>query len=438
MPTNQMILYKANIVHTPTPNAFEVLHAGFIAVGDDGRIEGIYNSFPTHLQGAEVTDFGDKLLIPAMNDLHLHAPQFCNMGKALDLQLLEWLQKYTFPEESRFADIKYADAVYQHFVHVLWKNGTMRSAIFATIHPEATTLLADKLASCGLGAMIGLVGMNRNCPEYLSNTTEQVIDGTLRLMKHLENNPLVHPIITPRFVPSCTDEMLDALGALAAKYNLPVQSHLSENTNEVDWVKELEPESKNYGDAYYRHGLFGHTPTLMAHCCYTDGEELELLRNQGVYVVHCPTSNCNIASGMAHIRHFLDYGVNVALGSDISGGHTMSMFSVIKYTLQVSKLIHAQTEGKEHFLSLSEAFWLATKSGGSFFGKVGSFEKGYEFDALVIDDNHGILSTTCHSASSCPETDITERLERFIYLGDDRNITHRFCCGKEVAEPLTT
>lgn len=420
-----MKLYKANILHTPSPDSFEVLPAGYVAVNDDGIVEGTYSSLPAHLADAEIVDFGNRLLIPAMNDLHLHAPQFCNMGKALDLQLLEWLQTYTFPEEARFADTDYANRIYQQFVHELWKYGTMRSVIFATIHPESTIILADKLTENGLGAMVGLVGMNRNCPDYLSNTTEEVVENTRRLIQHLQGNPLVHPIVTPRFVPSCSDEMLDALGTLAVENNIPVQSHLSENTSEIAWVKELEPESANYGDAYYRHGLFGQTPTLMAHCCYTDGAELELMRNQGVYAVHCPTSNCNIASGMAHIRHLLDNGVKVALGSDISGGHTMSMFSVIRYTLQVSKLVHAQTEGREHFLSFSEAFWLATKSGGSFFGNVGSFEKGYDFDALVIDDN-SFLS---------PHQDLPTRLERIIYLGDERNITHRFCQGKELAEP---
>lgn len=420
-----MKLYKANILHTPSPDSFEVLPAGYVAVNDDGIVEGTYSSLPAHLADAEIVDFGNKLLIPAMNDLHLHAPQFCNMGKALDLQLLEWLQTYTFPEEARFADTDYANRVYQQFVHELWKYGTMRSVIFATIHPEATIILADKLTENGLGAMVGLVGMNRNCPDYLSNTAEEVVENTRRLIHHLQGNPLVHPIVTPRFVPSCSDEMLDALGTLAVENNIPVQSHLSENTSEIAWVKELEPESANYGDAYYRHGLFGQTPTLMAHCCYTDGAELELMRNQGVYAVHCPTSNCNIASGMAHIRHLLDNGVKVALGSDISGGHTMSMFSVIRYTLQVSKLVHAQTEGREHFLSFCEAFWLATKSGGSFFGNVGSFEKGYDFDALVIDD----------SSFLSPHQDLPTRLERIIYLGDERNITHRFCQGKELAEP---
>ena len=290
-------------------------------------------------------------------------------------------------------------------------------------------LLARLISDSGMGALVGLVGMNRNCPEYLQNTTSTFMDDMRQLMEELKDNPKVKPIITPRFVPTCTDDMLDAMGKLAQEYNMPVQSHLSENPSEVEWVKQLQPESANYGDAYYRHGLFGQTPTLMAHCVYTDGDELELMARQGVVAVHCPTSNSNLASGMARIRHLMDGGVKVALGSDISGGNTMSMMAVMQHAMQVSKLVHANTQGKEQFLSLSEVLWLATKSGGSFFGKVGSFEPGYEFDALVIDDS---------ALAACGKYTLAQRLERFVYLGSSANITHRYCAGKELSEPEIT
>jgi guanine deaminase len=225
--------------------------------------------------------------------------------------------------------------------------------------------------------------------------------------------------------------MLHACGELAAKYQLPVQSHLSENKDEIALVQLLEKESSCYGDAYDHYGLFGQTPTVMAHCVWTEGEELELMKRRGVMVAHCPTSNFNVASGMAPIRKFLDEGLQVGLGSDISGGHDLSIFRMMVYAIQVSK-IHYQRQreqlssgSKARFITLSEAFWLATKSAGSFFGRVGTFEPGYAFDALVIDDsdlNHDHYS-------------LLERLERYIYLGDDRQIMHRFCQGKEIAEP---
>ena len=425
-----MRIYRANIIYTPTPQKLAIIPHGYVVVKSNGLIEGIYTELPENIDWRrQVMDFGDKLLIPAFNDLHVHAPQYRNMGLALDLELLPWLNTYTFPEETKYANPDYARRLYRRFVHELWMQGTMRSAVFGTIHPESTRILADLFIQAGMGAYVGLVGMNRNSPETLQNTTEEVMDGLRMLKAHLdEHSPsgLVQPIITPRFIPSCSDGMLRALGAYAAETGLPVQSHLSENRSEIDWVKELEPDSTCYGDAYNKYGLFGQTPTLMAHCCFTDGEELELMKRNGVYVVHCPMSNSNLSSGMAPIRKFLNEGIHVALGTDVSAGHHMSMLRVMQYAIQVSKLNYSQTRGEMPFLSLSEVFYLATKGGGSFFGKVGSFEPGYEFDALLIDDRY--LNFDNYT--------LEQRLERYIYLGDDRDIKRRFCRGVELTEPV--
>ncbi len=417
-------VYKAHILYTKERSCFEVLENGYIAVDDNGRVIGVATDLASlGCEDAEVTDFGDRLLIPAMNDLHVHAPQYRNQGIAMDLELLPWLQSYTFPEEMKYADTGYAERMYRRFVRDLWRFGTMRACVFATIHTESTRVLMRLFQEAGMGALVGKVGMNRNCPEGLTEQVEEMVRGYEELAND-ECPPLVRTIITPRFIPSCTPEMLRACGELAVKYQLPVQSHLSENKDEIAWVQELEPESSCYGDAYDRYGLFGQTPTVMAHCVWSDGEEVELMKRRGVMVAHCPTSNFNVASGMAPIRHFLDEGLHVGLGSDISGGHDLSIFRMMVYAIQVSKM-HYQQNHELPFLTLSETFWMATKSAGSFFGRVGSFEPGYEFDALVIDDsdlNHDNYS-------------LLERLERYIYLGDDRQITHRFCCGKAITEP---
>ncbi|MBR6867243.1 MAG: amidohydrolase family protein [Prevotella sp.] len=417
-------IYKAQILYTKERHRFEVLENGYVAVGDDGRVTGVATDLASlDTEGAEVVDLGDRLLIPAMNDLHVHASQYRNQGIAMDLELLPWLQNYTFPEETKYADTAYAERMYRRFVRDLWRFGTMRSCVFATSHTESTRLLMHLYREAGMGALVGKVAMNRNCPEALAESVDDMVAGYESLMADAAS-PLVRPIITPRFVPTCTPDMLRACGQLAAKYGLPVQSHLSENKDEIAWVAELEPESTSYGDAYDRYGLFGQTPTVMAHCVWTDGDELELMKRRDVMVAHCPTSNFNVASGMAPIRRFLDEGLRVGLGSDISGGHDLNIFRMMVYAIQVSKM-HYQQNHERAFLTLSEAFWIATKAGGSFFGRVGSFEPGYEFDALVINDSD--LNSDNYS--------LLHRLERYIYLGDDRQIERRFCQGKEIAEP---
>ena len=420
-------IYKAHIIYTKEQNRFEVLENGYVAVSADGHVKGVATDLAALAdEEAEVIDFGDRLLIPAMNDLHVHASQYRNQGIAMDLELLPWLQNYTFPEEVKYADTAYAERMYRRFVHDLWRFGTMRACVFATTHTESTRLLMRLFREAGMGALVGKVAMNRNCPEGLKESVKEMVQGYETLIEEWRRSEdsLVRPIITPRFIPSCTPEMLHACGHLAAKYQLPVQSHLSENKDEIAWVQSLEKESTCYGDAYDRYGLFGQTPTVMAHCVWTAEKELALKKHRKVVVAHCPTSNFNVASGMAPIRKFLDEGLKVGLGSDISGGHDLSIFRMMVYAIQVSKM-HYQKNHHRPFLSLSEAFWLATKSAGSFFGRVGSFEPGYEFDALVIDDSD--LNFDNYS--------LLERLERYIYLGDDRQIVHRFCRGKIIKEP---
>ena len=431
-----MKIYKAHILYTKDKDHFEVLENGYVAVDTDGRVTGVATDLAS-LGGnvsqrcnAELIDFGDRLLIPAMNDLHVHAAQYRNQGIAMDLELMEWLQAYTFPEEMKYADTAYAERMYRRFVHDLWRVGTMRTCTFAAIHTESTRLLMKLFREAGMGALVGKVAMNRNCPEGLSEPVEETVKGYESLIEETFQEtlssvpypPLVRPIITPRFIPSCTPEMLRACGELAAKYRLPVQSHLSENRDEIAMVQKLE--GTWYGDAYNRYGLFGQTPTVMAHCVFTEEEEMQLMKRNDVMAAHCPTSNLNVTTGIAPVRQFLNEGVRVGLGSDISGGHNLSIFQVMVYAIQLSKAYYQQ-HPERPYLTLSEAFWMATKCGGSFFGKVGSFEPGYEFDALVIDDrdlNHDNYS-------------LLERLERYVYLGDDRQIVHRFCRGNEIVEP---
>ena len=256
-------VYKAHILFTKEKDHFEVLENGYVLV-EDGIVKGVSSNLrELDYQGAKVTDFGNKLLIPAMNDMHVHAPQVHNQGVAMDLELLPWLQNYTFPEESKYADVAYAERMYRRFIHTQWLFGTMRSVVFATVHTDSTRKLMHLYQEAGMGAMVGKVAMNRNCPDALCEDVDAYVEGQESLIAeanwpspsgrraepsslftlHSSLPPLVRPIITPRFVPSCTPELLKACGELADKYQLPVQSHLSENVSEIAWVAELEPES---------------------------------------------------------------------------------------------------------------------------------------------------------------------------------------------------
>ncbi|AHM57448.1 guanine deaminase GuaD [Peptoclostridium acidaminophilum DSM 3953] len=423
--SNSIKIIKGNIIFTSVPEGFNITEQGFLVMRD-GKVEGVYESLPDIYSGIEITDYGDKLIIPGMNDLHCHAPQFRNLGMAMDRELLPWLENYTFPEESRFKDKEYARSVYSAFIREIWKQGTTRIAVYSTVHKSAALQLMELFEKSGLGAYVGKVNMDRNCPDSIRESAEGSLADTRELLEaSAGKDSLVRPIITPRFVPSCSARLLEGLGELAVEYFAPVQSHLSENKGEIEWVKELHPDSSCYGDVYDKYKLFGQTPTLMAHCVYSDEQERELMRSRGVIAVHCPTSNMNVGSGMMPVRTFLDEGIRVALGSDISGGHTCSIFKTMVYAIQISKLLWAESGKQISFLSNSETFYMATKGGGSFFGNVGSFEKGYDFDALVIDDSE--LSTLGYT--------IEQRLERFIYVGDDRHILHRYVQGKLIEEP---
>ena len=418
-------IYKGNILFTKIKDKFEIIENGFIIV-KNGKILDLYKNLPSEYQNFEVIDFSDNLIIPGMNDLHCHAPQFRNLGMAMDKELIPWLDNYTFPEEGKFKSIEYSDKVYKNFIKEVWRHGTTRIAVFATVHKDSSIRLMDLFKQSGLGALVGKVNMNINCTyDLLENTEKSISDTEYILENYYNDDELVNPIITPRFIPSCNSELLKSLGDLAVKYNVPTQSHLSENLGEIDWVKQLQPESEFYGDAYNRFNLFGQTKTLMAHCVYSCDKELELMKKNNVFAVHCPNSNLNLGSGIMPVRKFLDNGINIVLGSDISGGHDLSIFKVMVNAIQCSKLLWVNSNKQVDFLTLSEAFYMATKGGGSFFGKVGSFEKNYDFDALILDDSN--LNPESYS--------LIERLERFIYIGDDRNIIHRYVRGEEISDP---
>jgi guanine deaminase len=285
----------------------------------------------------------------------------------------------------------------------------------------------------GLVSFVGKVNMDREASEAL---TEQSADisayttfGWINAVKDKFKN--TKPILTPRFIPCCTDKLMEELREIQMAYGIPVQSHLSESKGEIEFVKFLRPEDPFYGDSYNDYDLFGKNDdidtdvkTVMAHCVWSTDEEVELMHKNGVFVAHCPASNMNLTSGIAPIRKYLDLGLNIGLGSDIAGGHSESIFRAITDTIQVSKMYFRMVDESVKPLVFPEAFYLATKGGGAFFGKVGSFEEGYEFDAVVLDD-----SVLVHPQN----LNLAERMERAVYLGlDEKKIMAKYVAGRKI------
>lgn len=422
------MILRGNIFHSKNPQELEVLEHGYL-VCHDGIVDGVWQELPAEYAGEAIEDHGDKLIIPGLVDLHIHAPQYAFRGLGMDMELLDWLNANTFPEESKMKDLDYAKKSYSTFVENMTKSATTRAVVFATIHRPATLLLMDMLEQSGLATMVGKVNMDRNSPDYLCETSaeasaEETVAWLQDVLAKGYKNTL--PILTPRFTPSCTDELMAKLAEIQKQHNLPLQSHLSENPGEIAWVQELCPWSEFYGDAYDHFGLFGKDcKTVMAHCVHSPEAEIERMKDNGVFIAHCPESNINLSSGVAPIRTYLDKGMKVGLGSDVAAGSTENMFTAMAYAVQASKLRWRLFDDSLKPLTAEEVFFLATKGGGEFFGKVGCFEAGYEMDAVVLDDSR---------LEHPQDLDVKSRLERMIYFSDDREVCAKYVKGVKIYE----
>lgn len=261
-------ILKGNIVSAPALGQLDITEQGFLVV-EDGHIAGVFQTLPSRYAGAAVEDQGDRLILQSFADLHLHAPQYPMLGMGMDLPLLDWLRTYTFPTEARFADEGYAREVYHRLARELIENGTTRVCMFSSLHRRATLILMEELEKAGITGYVGKVNMDRNGGESLQETTEESMAETLRWLDECQDFRHIKPMITPRFTPSCTDELLLFLGKLAAERGLPIQSHLSENSGEIAWVKDLHPECRQYWETYANAGLWTNR-TVMAHCVWCD------------------------------------------------------------------------------------------------------------------------------------------------------------------------
>ena len=416
-----MRIYHANIVYSKNRNEFAVHKDSYIAV-ENGIVEGIYEKLPEKYAGAPLTDYGSGVMIPAFSDLHVHAPQYPQRGLGMDLLLADWLNTYTFPQEARYADPEYAKAVYEAFLKSLIENGTFHACVYGTIHREATSGLLEKMEELKLRAYVGKVNMDIQSPEYLCETTEESLRETEIFLETYAGNQYAKPIITPRFAPTCSFELLKGLGKLGKKYQTGMQTHLVESRWEAAESVRLNPECSCDTQIYEKAGLLENGPVIAAHFIFPSDEDIRLLKKCGGYAVQCPDATVNVIAGIMQTASLADAGVRLALGSDIAGGHLPGIYTQASRSVQLSKLKAFYEPEANRAIPFENAFFMATKEGGALFGKVGSLEPGYEFDALVIRD------------FSDPFREIRpeETVERFCYTGNPTDILAGFIHGKAV------
>jgi len=404
---------KGTIIHAPELGKTEIIEDGYLLLRG-GALEGIFSALPGGCVPDRVHDFTGRLIIPSFADLHLHAPQYAMLGMGMDLPLIEWLNTYTFKTEALFSDPVFAREVYGALADNLIRLGTTRVCIYASIHRQGAHILMEELERAGVTGYAGKVNMDRNTSPELTETLEGSLAETRRFIEECRERGYKHlqPMLTPRFTPSCSDALLEGLGKIADEYGVPIQSHLSENDVEMELVKQLCPDCGGYWESYARRGLW-REGTIMAHCVHSDEAERAAIKNAGVWVAHCPDSNTNIYSGVAPVRKMLGEGIRVALGSDIAGGAKLSMFHVMGAAVRASKMRYYYTgkREEERFLTVSEAFYLATSAGAAYFGAGPGFAKGDMLHAAVLSDEMLPPSRKLTSL---------ERLERLIYADDAR------------------
>ncbi|MBQ9933512.1 MAG: amidohydrolase family protein [Ruminiclostridium sp.] len=418
-------ILKGTILSAGAPDRLDITEHGYL-IAEDGTIIGVFPVLPEQYTGAPVEDYGEDLILQTFADMHLHGPQYPMVGTGMDLPLLDWLNTYTFPTEARFSDPDYARTVYRTLARDLVSHGTTRVCMFSSLHRPASLILMEELERAGVTGYVGKVNMDRNgTPGLLEESTRESMAETLAWLDQCEHFTHIKPILTPRFTPSCTDELMAFLGQLAKERGLPIQSHLSENQREIQWVRELHPDCPQYWQSYQKFGLWNDR-TLMAHCVWSDETERAAIKAAGVTVVHCPDSNQNLCSGFAPVRVMLREGLKVALGSDIAGGDCLDMFDVTASAIRVSKARRIQDNWETDFLTIPEAWYLATSAGAQFFGQKPGFAPGNDFHAMVVATD---------SPAITKDLPPIQRLGRCIYRRQPDAIRAVWSAGRMVYSP---
>ncbi|XP_078531885.1 guanine deaminase isoform X1 [Lissotriton helveticus] len=435
-------VFKGTFVHSTWNSPMEILENYILGVSSTGKIE-FFEEEDKQLKAAKEWGFNvldirqlkkDEFFIPGLVDTHIHAAQYSFTGSAVDKPLLHWLKDYTFPTEAKYENEEFARNIYSKVVSRTLKNGTTTACYFATIHTDSSLILADIANRFGQRALVGKVCMDKNeiYPEYKEDTSTCLAETT-RFVKELLDKKYsrVKPIITPRFALSCTEELMSELSNMAADWDIPIQSHISEAKEEVLSVKAMYPHRENYSKVYESNKLLTRK-TVMAHGCQLSNEELDIFKMNGAAISHCPNSNISICSGLLDVRNVLKRKVKLGLGTDVAGGYSSSMLDAIRRTMDTSKILFIQ-DPRVEVLTFQEVFRLATLGGSQALGLddiIGNFEVGKDFDALLISP--GESSSPFDVFDDDTKEDV---IQKFIYLGDDRNITEVYVAGNIISLP---
>lgn len=441
------------VYHCPEKSSFNYYPQALIVVGSHGKI--IKTLQPADQEfDSEVAELrannclheltAQQYLMPGMIDLHVHAPQWPQAGKGLDLPLNEWLEQYTFPLENKFSEPSFAEQYYPHLVKTYLANGTTTAAYFATIDTPASLYLAETCIAQGQRALVGKVSMDDKdmCPSYYveesaADSVEQARSFIEALHKLPDNENLVEPIITPRFIPTCSLEALKGLGDLAKEYNCAVQTH----TSESDWARDFSFEryGKTDVEIYNEAGLLG-PRTILAHSIFLTDSDIQTIKKTESGIAHCPRSNMYFANAAMPLSEYLAHDLHLGLGSDIAGGPFPSLFLACSDAVAHSRVRESGTNTnlsseergeKDTRISLLDAYWMATTGGGELLKlPIGQFKDDFYFDAIVVD------STTENSnLLICPELDSPQDvLEKIITHTMRDNITKVWVNGALVSK----
>ena len=407
------------------PNAAQVLSQGAVLV-DHGRIADVGEAATLRVRhpGAMVHDHGQHLISAGFVDAHVHYPQtaiIASWGK----RLIDWLNTYTFPEEMRFADRAYADDIAGRYLDLVLARGTTTVCTYATIHPESVDAIFSAAQARGMRVFAGKTCMDRNAPDGLRDTAQSAYDDSKRLLEKWHEVDRLAYVITPRFSPTSTPEQLAALGALWREYPACLmQTHLSEQVDEIAWVRELFPQSRDYLDTYETQGLL-REGAVFGHAIHLTDREKSRLVEAGASLVHCPTSNTFIGSGLFDMG--LARSLRVGLATDTGGGSSFSMLRTMAAAYEV-----AQLRGQS--LHPSQLWWLATQGSARALrceDRIGNIAPGMEADLVVIN----IASTPAIAQATTRAADLWQALFPTIMMGDDRAVAEVWVGGARRPTP---